>query len=120
MHISKKDMTETMKTPEATISGADLGDFHVGFETFHHKVDTTSLFFGLPDNRCQCPHWGYVIKGRMVVNYPEGEEIINEGDAYYMAPGHIPVIDPGTEIVEFSPKDLYRKTIEAVMENYKK
>src|SRR5207245_7421707 len=29
--------------------------------------DLAPLLKGLPDDRCQCPHWGFLFKGRIVV-----------------------------------------------------
>jgi hypothetical protein len=31
---------------------------HVAFETHSEDADVAPLFTGLPDDRCQCPHWG--------------------------------------------------------------
>ena len=39
---------------------------HVGFETYTADADLAPLFEGLPDDRCQCPHWGYVLRGKLV------------------------------------------------------
>ena len=41
----------------------ELGGYTVGFETFREDADATPLFKGLPDDRCQSPHWGYVVSG---------------------------------------------------------
>ena len=71
---------------------------------------------GLPDDRCQCPHWGYVISGAVTFRYADREEVFEAGDAFYMPPGHVPVKhEPGTEFVQFSPTEELRRT-EAVME----
>lgn len=59
----------------------------------------------LPGGRCPCPHWGYVLKGRLVVRYEDREETIEAGDAFYMPPGHAPEAEEGTEIVQFSPAE---------------
>ena len=40
------------------------GDYTVGFETYTQDADLSPFFDGLPNNQCQCEHWGYVIKGR--------------------------------------------------------
>ena len=37
----------------------------MNFVTFREDIDHTPLLRGLPDDRCQCPHWGYVINGRL-------------------------------------------------------
>ena len=42
------------------------------------------------------------------------EVITSAGDAYYLPPGHIAVMEAGTEIIEFSPKEEYSKTMETV------
>ena len=78
-------------------------------------IDATPFMKGLPDDRCQCPHWGYVIKGKMTARYADRDEVFEAGDAFYTPPGHIPVQnDPGTEFVSFSPTEELR-TAEAVM-----
>ena len=71
---------------------------------------------GLPDDRCQCPHWGYVLNGRVTFSFPGGDEVYEAGDAFYTPPGHVPVKhEPGSEIVMFSPAEELAKT-EAVMQ----
>jgi hypothetical protein len=39
------------------------------------------------------------------------------GDAYYVPPGHLPLMYAGSEIVEFSPAADLAKTMEVVMKN---
>jgi mannose-6-phosphate isomerase-like protein (cupin superfamily) len=56
---------------------------------------------------CQCSHYGNVLRGRMRVRYADREEAVEAGDAYYLVPGHAPMMEAGTEIVEFSPKEEY-------------
>src|SRR6188508_902624 len=83
-----------------------LDSYGVNFVEFRQDIDGTPLLKGLPDDRCQCPHWGYVIKGRMTFRYADRVEVYEAGDAYYAPPGHIPVQhEPGTQIVQFSPFD---------------
>ena len=38
----------------------ELGGYIVEFSSFREDADATPLFKGLPDDRCQSPHWGYV------------------------------------------------------------
>ena len=89
---------------------SELGGYTVGFETFREDADAAPVFRGLPDDRCQCPHWGYVIAGRLTLRYADRDEVYEAGDAYYAPPGHIPVVTAGTEVVEFSPADEYANT----------
>ena len=49
------------------------GGYSVGFEKYTADADLAPLFVGLPDDRCQCPHWGYVIRGRVMFTYADGQ-----------------------------------------------
>jgi hypothetical protein len=93
------------------------GGYTVGFETYTADADMADLFKGLPDDRCQCEHWGYVIKGKVSFKTADGEETFETGDAYYVGPGHTPVLYAGTEIVEFSPTKELQQTMEVIEKN---
>ena len=94
------------------------GGYTVGFETYTQDADLTPLFKGLPDDRCQCEHWGYVIRGKVTFTFADGhEETYETGDAYYAPPGHTPVLFDGCEIVEFSPTEDLAKTMEVLGKN---
>jgi hypothetical protein len=95
-----------------------LDGYTVNFVEFHEDVDATPLLKGLPDDRCQCPHWGYVLKGRLTYRVADGEETYEAGDAFYQPPGHVPVKhEPGTQIVQFSPAEELAKTGAVMMRN---
>jgi hypothetical protein len=80
----------------------EWGGMIVSYETFPKGVDATPLFKGLPGDMCQSPHWGYLLIGRMRVKRPDGDEVFQTGDVYYLEPGHIPVFEQDTEVLEFS------------------
>jgi len=96
---------------------AELDGYTVGFETFREDADATPLFKGLPDDRCQSPHWGYVVAGSVTFKYADHDEVYEAGDAYYAPPGHIPVVKGGTEVIEFSPSEAYAQTMEVLTRN---
>jgi hypothetical protein len=93
------------------------GGWTVGFETYTQDADLAPLFKGLPDDRCQCEHMGYVLKGKVAFRTDAGEEVFGAGDAYYVGPGHTPVLYAGTEVVEFSPTHELTQTLEVVGKN---
>lgn len=96
----------------------DLGGYTVGFEAYSADADPGPLFAGLPNDRCQCPHWGVVLKGKLVYRYGDGtEDVIGAGEAYYARPDHLPLLFEGTEVVEFSPTADLARTIEVVVGN---
>ena len=97
----------------------DLDGYTVNFVTIKVAHDLSGPLAALPGGHCPCPHWGYVMTGRLVVRFADGtEDVIEAGDAFYMAPDHVPFKhDPGTEIVLFSPAEELRVTEEAMARN---
>ena len=117
MKVSKETASHVERLPGFEGRYEDLGGYTVGFESYSEDADATPLFKGLPDDRCQCTHWGYVVTGKVTFRTAEGEETFEAGDAYVMPPGHTPVIFAGTEVVEFSPTEELQRTMEVVMRN---
>jgi len=115
---SKATATDSMQVEgyEGHFENFD-GGYTVGFETYTADADVGDLFKSLPDDRCQCEHWGYVIKGKVSFKTADGEETFETGDAYYVGPGHTPVLYAGTEIVEFSPTKELQQTMEVITKN---
>ena len=95
------------------------GGYTVGFESYTADADLTDLFVGLPDDRCQSAHWGYLIKGKLTFKTPDGDETFEAGDAYYVGPGHTPILYAGTEMIEFSPTEALQQTLAVVEKNLK-
>ena len=93
------------------------GGYTVGFERYSADADLAPVFKGLPDDRCQCEHWGYVLKGKIGFRYADREETYEAGDAYYAPPGHTPILYDGGEFVEFSPTAELGNTMEVVTRN---
>ncbi|RBI61115.1 cupin domain-containing protein [halophilic archaeon] len=113
VHATLADFDETgLALDEAIWREAEWGEMRVGYETYLQDFDDAPLLKGLPNDRCQCPHWGYLLSGRMTVLYADHEEVVEAGEIYYMAPDHTIEIDAGTVLIEFSPKDEFRKTAE--------
>lgn len=98
----------------------ELDGYTVSFTSLLDDIDATPFMKGLPDDRCQCPHWGYVLKGKVGYRFADREETFTEGEAYYAAPGHIPIFYAGGEVVEFSPTEDFAKTAEVVDKNLEK
>jgi hypothetical protein len=116
--VSKQSATQGGDYGPVVDRNEELEGYRIGFTTFREDVDATPLLKGLPDDRCQCPHWGYVIAGNLTFRFPDRDEVYAAGDAFYTEPGHIPVQhQPGTEIVMFSPAQELRETEAVMMKN---
>jgi hypothetical protein len=116
---SKADASQ-IESVEGILDGCSEGldGYIASFTSYLADMDPAPVFKGLPDDRCQCPHWGYVIKGKMTFRFADREETYEAGDAYYAPPGHTPVLFAGAEVVEFSPNDeIAARTKEVVQRN---
>ena len=117
-HASLSEFETKVSSDVAIWRQAEWGDMRVGYETYLSNFEDSELLKGLPNDRCQCPHWGYLMAGRMTVRYPDHEEVVNAGEVYYMAPGHTMAAEAGTVLIEFSPKDEFRKLTEIAEKNF--
>ncbi len=117
MRGSKTDLPVALETEQGSIQVIEWGDMNVERGAFQQGVDPSPFFKGLPDDRCQCPHWGYVLKGQLRYQFADHEEVYSAGDVYYAPPGHTPIIGNDTEYIEFSPTGPYRQTMEVVGRN---
>ena len=115
--VGKDDIANVLAMEGYEGRFAELDGYTVGFETYTADADLSPYFKGLPDDRCQCPHWGVVLSGKLVYHYADHDDVIEGGQAYYAAPGHLPEIFAGTEVVEFHPTDELAKTMEVVEKN---
>ena len=95
----------------------ELEGYTVSFVTLRSDVDLAPLLKGLPNDECQCPHWGYLFKGRLTSRFGDREEVVEAGEAFYMPPGHTQAAEAGSEFVLFSPTAELRVTEEAIQRN---
>jgi len=120
MRIAKDDVAVKMAIPGATLrqrtefgSVNGYGKISGEYFTLAAGVDTTPLFEGLEGNVCQCPHWGFVLRGRLIVSYVDGtQETCATNDLFYWPPGHNVRVDADAEIVMFSPQARHTRVIE--------
>lgn len=116
--VSKDTTTQGGDYGQVVDRADQLDGYAVNFVEFRADVDATALLKGLPNDRCQCPHWGYVLGGKVTFTFADHEEVFEAGDAFYTPPGHIPVKhQPGTEMLMFSPAEELRKTDAVIMRN---
>jgi glyoxylate utilization-related uncharacterized protein len=97
---------------------ADWGGITVAFEKAGSGQDASSMVKGLPDDRCQAPHWGYLLSGRMTVEVGGEVETIEAGQAYYIRPGHKLTFETDCEALEFTPTEALERALEAVRRNH--
>ncbi|MGF1425759.1 hypothetical protein [Kitasatospora sp. LaBMicrA B282] len=90
------------------------GDMTTAFVHLPEGADLGPALVGLPDDLCQCPHWGYLLKGRLKMRTRTGDEIYQAGEAFYWPPGHVPVALEDCDYVDFSPSKEFNEVIDHV------
>ena len=127
MRVAKEDVDVKMEIPGAVIrqrtdfgDATGLGKFSAEYFSLSEGVDTTPLFEGLEGNLCQCPHWGFVLRGRLTTTNADGvQETVNANDLFYWPPGHNLKVDSDAEIVMFSPQHEHNRVITHMIEKVK-
>jgi hypothetical protein len=114
---SNEELPEVEIVPGYSSRMVDWNGMTVAFEKAHAGQDASAMVKGLPDDRCQAPHWGYLFSGQMTVDYGDRQETIEGGQAYYIAPGHLISFQIDCEALEFTPTEALEQTLEAVRRN---
>jgi len=117
--VSRESAGRVEDNPMVEVRGEDLDGYRSEFVSIRQGHDLAPMLKGLPDDRCQCPHWGYVFKGKLTWRFGDHEEVFEAGDAYYARPGHAPEAEAGSEFVQFSPAEQLREVEETIMKNMK-
>jgi hypothetical protein len=117
MHAPSNELPVLFGLGTAVIRASDWGDLRAAFVTLPAGTDVTPLLKGLPGDRCQCPHWGYIVKGTMRMIHDGREETFAAGDLYYMPPGHTVIALEDVEYVEFSPPRSFDESLAAIQRN---
>lgn len=93
----------------AQIRSAESGGMTVTFYRLAAGADGRLLLQGLPGGSCPCPHWGYVISGRLRIHAADGAHDVLAGQAFHVGPGHAPEAMEDTEMFEVSPAEQSRE-----------
>ena len=96
----------------------NLGGYNISFVGFKQDIDSTPMLKGLPGDHCTCPHWGYVLRGRVTFTVDGRDESFGPGDAFYVPPGHLQRADAGTEYLQFSPEEEMKAVDAVIMANF--
>jgi hypothetical protein len=120
MKVGKEDVDVRLAMDGATLRqrldfGSVSGYDRMSGEHFSlaKGVDTTELFKGLDGDLCQCPHWGFVLEGRITTTDAKGgQETVGKDDLFYWPPGHNVRVDEDASIIMFSPQHEHSRVID--------
>ena len=119
MQTIKQDLPILLESPTSSSAQIEWHDINIAVENLSAGVNPALLVLGLPDNRRQYPRWGFMLKGRIRVQYTDYEEAITAGDLYYIPAESAIFIEEETEVIEFSPKGNYPTIFANIDNNHK-
>jgi hypothetical protein len=101
--IRAADVPIALKDDNVEVRLSEVGEMTVGYFRFAKGTDLGPALVGLPGDMCQCPHWGYMLEGTLLMRTPSGDHTYEAGQAFYWAPGHAPEALEDCAYVDFSP-----------------
>ena len=117
MHASKEELPMLLEAGEASVRGIDWDEMRVAVVSVPAGTDFGPLLKGHSNDLCPCPHWGYVVKGRLNIQSDDGAETLRAGDVFYLPAGHTGVAEEDTEVLEVSPPDKHQAFVDMAHRN---
>ena len=116
MKVKKEDIPVTMEAPGTVMRGLPgWGGMTVAFNEMPAGTDISPLLQGLKNNSCQCPYWGYVLEGELLMKYDDGkEDLLCKGDVFYLPPGHTGIVLENIKFVDFSPTKEFNEVMDHI------
>lgn len=118
MHSSTSNLPLLLKAGPNQVRGADWGGMRVAVVSVAAGTDFGPLLAGLPNDRCQGEHWGYVLRGRLrITDANNREELLVGGDFYHLAPGHTGVAEEDTDFIEVGEPGPHQQFVDQARTN---
>jgi len=109
--ILREDVPVAVEAEGVELRKGEVGAMTIAFVRLAKGVNLAPALKGLQDDLCQCPHWGYLLRGRVRMTTLNGEEVYEAGRPFYWAPGHAPEALEDSEYVDFSPTEAFNEVI---------
>jgi hypothetical protein len=111
--MNAADLPVRLEANGVQVLGQYFGGMDIGRLRVPAGGDTTPLLEGLPDDLCQCPHWGLLLAGSAQVRFDDGQvETVGAGQVFFWPPGHTVWTADGFESMQISPEAAMRCTLD--------
>ncbi len=122
MKTKLTSMPIVMEGPDAVMRRqSSLGDMDVTYLQLPKGTDFGPLLKGLSNDKCHCPHWGYIIQGVFRITYDNGtEDRLEKEDGFYLPAGHTAIVEEDMKCIMFSPDKLHGEVLDHAMSNMAK
>jgi hypothetical protein len=112
--ISRQEVPIAIEGDGVELRMREEGELTVCFVRLSAGVNLAPALKGLPDDLCPCPHWGYMLTGRVRMHTNNGPRDFEAGQPFYWAPGHAPEALEDAEYVDFSPTEQFRRVVDHI------
>ena len=92
----------------------EIGGMSIAWAQLAAGTDLRPALVGLEGDLCQCPHWGYMLRGHLRMHTPDGEQTYSVGEAFYWAAGHAPEAITDCEYIDFSPTNELKPVLDHI------
>jgi len=77
--LTVDDVPIALKDDNVEVRITEVGGMTLGFFRLSAGVDLSPALVGLEGDRCPCPHWGYMLEGRLGMHTAEGDSFYERG-----------------------------------------
>ncbi len=112
--LTPDNVPVAIKDDHVEVRTAEVGEMTVSFIRLAEGTDLGPALVGLEGDSCPCPHWGYMLEGRLLMRVPGGDRTYEAGQAFYWAPGHAPFALTDCAYVDFSPTVEFNAVIKHI------
>ncbi len=106
------DIPVTIADGDLEVRTLDVDGLMIGLVRLPAGADLRPATVGLPNDLCPCPHWGYMLKGRVRMHTLDGQKDFVAGELFHWAAGHAPEALEDSEYVDFSPTHEFQPVLD--------
>ncbi|WP_439182077.1 hypothetical protein [Carboxylicivirga taeanensis] len=117
MKINKETIPTVMNKAGMLLrSLQNFGTMTVTYNELPAGTNFSPLLKGLKNNHCHSTHYGTVLEGAIRINYQDGtEELICQGDLFYIPAGHTAFVEKDLKIIVFSTSKEHHEVMNHVV-----
>jgi hypothetical protein len=72
--LTTSNVPVAIKDDNVEVRMTEVGDMTASFIRLAKGTDLAPALVGLPDDLCPCPHWGYMLEGRLLMHTGDGDQ----------------------------------------------
>jgi hypothetical protein len=112
--LARDDIPAVVEGDGVDFRSQAVGDMSIAWVRLAAGTDLRPALVGLEADLCQCPHWGYMLRGQLRMHTAAGQQTYSAGDAFYWAAGHAPEAITDCEYIDFSPTNELKPVLDHI------